>query len=121
MDNFFYSLRLLRFTDVVYEDCYLHRNTKIYGMLAALRERVRESVGKAGLRFSLVTASEWQNALLIKAGEKKTDTKRKARKERSLALAEYLIGYTPASDDIADSVCLWYYASEQNPVKFEDL
>lgn len=121
LDSWLYSMRLLRFTTLAYEDCYLSKNAKTFASLVSLRERVREAAAKTGISFKLITASEWQNALLIQKGEKRLDTGREVRKERAFHLARYILDRAPDSQDLADAACLWYYCSVESPVRFEEL
>ena len=91
---------------VLYEDCYLSKNAKTYAQLFHVRETVREAVESSGMRFMLVTASQWQAPLLLKKGESLRKINRVELKARARTLAVKLSGANNITQDQADALCI---------------
>lgn len=110
LDTFFTQLYWLGIRVVVYEDCYLSVNVKSYGELYALKKRIMECTRKAGLDCRLIKPDDWQIPMLFMPSDTQRQIQRKERKLRAQKLAEILIHQPAGNDDLADAVCIWFYA-----------
>lgn len=105
------GLRAVGVTHLYYELPYMGKNVTSFQRLAEVRALVEATAKAAGIVFHGVNASQWQAACLS-VGRGGASQAREIIKPLAMRYAADVIGVAPATQDLADAICIYRYAAQ---------
>lgn len=98
-------------TDLYYELPYMGKNVASFQRLVEVQSLVEATAKAAGIRFHGVNPSQWQAACVSVGRGSRGSGTREVIKARAMLYAHDVLGFAPATQDLADAVCLYQYAA----------